>query len=231
MARHDAVVVGSGINGLVAGALLAKGGWNVCVVEREERLGGCIYTAELTEPGFVHEVLASWHPLFTGSAAYAELKDDLHAHGLEYLNTELPTATLYPDGESAFLTTSHEANVAALGPGWERTVGEFMPNADLASGLDSSAGVAHDRSERVDKPDAATARHRHPAELDRDGDHLRHESRQRGIRADSRVQNPRREQSARPLVVERLGHPVAARGERVAGELEQAAPAQAPVRL
>ena len=80
-------------------------------------------------------MLASWHPLFTGSAAYAELKDDLGAHGLEYLNTELPTATLFPDGESVFLTTSHEQNVAALGPAWERTVAEFMPNADLALGV------------------------------------------------------------------------------------------------
>jgi phytoene dehydrogenase-like protein len=135
VARYDAVVVGSGINGLVAAALLAKGGWSVCVLEREERLGGCIYTAELTEPGFVHEVMASWHPLFTSSPAYAELGDDLAPRGVEYLNTELPTATLYPDGRSVFLTTSHEANVAELGPGWEQTVARFMPNADLAFGL------------------------------------------------------------------------------------------------
>jgi phytoene dehydrogenase-like protein len=83
----------------------------------------------------VHEVFASWHPLFTGSAAYAELKPGLDARGLEYLNTELPTATLFPDGSSVFLTTSHEENVRALGPAWERTVAEFMPNADLAFGL------------------------------------------------------------------------------------------------
>src|SRR6266567_2399548 len=132
MPRHDAVIVGSGINGLVAGALLAKAGWSVCVLERNDWLGGAIKTAEITEPGFVHEVFASWHPLFTASAAYAELQDDLEARGLEYLNTELATATLYPDGESVFLTTSHEENVAALGPGWERTVAEFMPNAELA---------------------------------------------------------------------------------------------------
>ena len=75
------------------------------------------------------------HPLFTGSAAYAELKDDLEARGLEYLNTALPTATLFPDGESVFLTTDHDANVSALGPGWERTVAEFLPNADLAFGV------------------------------------------------------------------------------------------------
>src|SRR4029079_8155256 len=64
-----------------------------------------------------------------------ELKDDLEARGLEYLNTDLPAATLFPGGEAAFLTMSHEENVAALGPAWERTVAEFMPNADLAFGV------------------------------------------------------------------------------------------------
>jgi phytoene dehydrogenase-like protein len=133
--RYDAVAIGSGINSLVGAALLAKAGWSVCVLERNDWLGGAIRTAEVTEPGFVHDVFACWHPLFTGSAAFTELKDDLEARGLEYLNTELPTATLFPDGASAFLTTSHEANVEALGPGWERTVQAFMPNADLAFGV------------------------------------------------------------------------------------------------
>jgi phytoene dehydrogenase-like protein len=133
--RYDAVAIGSGINALVAGALLARRGWSVCVLERNDWLGGEIRTAEITEPGFVHEVFASWHPLFTGSAAYAELKDELEARGVEYLNTELPTATLFPDGQSRFLTTSHEQNVAALGAGWEQTVSEFLPNADLAFGV------------------------------------------------------------------------------------------------
>jgi phytoene dehydrogenase-like protein len=133
--RYDAVAIGSGINSLAAAALLAKRGWRVCVLERNDWLGGAIRTAEITEPGFVHDVFACWHPLFTGSAAYAELKDDLEARGLEYLNTDLPTATLFPDGVSAFLTTSHDANVEALGPGWARTVESFMPNADLAFGV------------------------------------------------------------------------------------------------
>src|SRR5439155_23309092 len=133
--RYDAVAIGGGINSLVAAALLAKAGWRVCVLERNDWLGGAIRTAEITEPDFVHEVFSSWHPLFAGSAAYAELKDDLHARGLEYLNTELPTGTLFPDGESIFLTTSHDANVETLGPAWDRTVAEFMPNADLAFGV------------------------------------------------------------------------------------------------
>ncbi len=142
MAEHDAVIVGSGINSLVAGAMLAKGGWDVRVLERNDWLGGAIKTAEITEPGFHHDVFSGWHPLFLGSAAYAELGDDLHALGLEYLNTELPTGSIYPDGESAFLSTSQEDNVAEFerlsggdGAVWEQVVSEFVLNADIAFGV------------------------------------------------------------------------------------------------
>ena len=140
--RYDVVFIGSGINSLAGAALLAKGGRRVLVLERESRLGGAIWTAEITEPGFVHEVLASWHPLFAGSAAYAELADELHGLGLEYLNTELPTGSLDPHGDAAFLTTSHERNVEELdslapgdGAAWGATVAAFMPNADLSFGV------------------------------------------------------------------------------------------------
>ena len=143
MATYDAVFVGSGINSLVGAALLARDGWSVCVLERNDVAGGCIRTSiDLTLPGFTHEVLASWHPLFTGSAAYAELKDDLDRRGVVYLNTDLPTGTAFPDGSAAFITSSLEGNVAEfarLAPGdgaaWERQFNSFMGNADLAFGL------------------------------------------------------------------------------------------------
>lgn len=142
MAAYDAVLVGSGINSLVAAAMLSRAGWKVCVLERNDWLGGAIKTAEITKPGFHHDVFSGWHPLFLGSAAYAEMGEDLHARGLEYLNTSLPTASVYPDGESAFLSTSQEENVAEMdrlhrgdGAAWERTVAEFLPNADLAFGV------------------------------------------------------------------------------------------------
>ena len=143
MAPYDAVFVGSGINALAGGALLAKSGWRVCVLERNDRLGGAIRTREgLVAPGFTHEVLSSWHPLFTGSAAYAELQEDLERHGLEYLNTELPTGTAFPDGSSAFLTTSLDENIAELdrhapgdGAAWQAAFDGFMANADLSFGV------------------------------------------------------------------------------------------------
>jgi phytoene dehydrogenase-like protein len=135
VADHDAVVVGSGINSLACAALLARGGWNVRVLEREDELGGAIRTAELTEPGYRHDVFSAWHPLWVGGAAHAELGDELAARGLEYLNTDHPTATLTPDGEASFLLRSTEANVAELGPEWAGAVESFFPNADLAFGV------------------------------------------------------------------------------------------------
>jgi phytoene dehydrogenase-like protein len=143
VAGFDAVLVGSGINTLTAAALLAGDGWAVCVVEQSDRLGGAIRTeSDYTLPGFTHEVLSSWHPLFQGSAAYAELGDQLHRRGLEYLNTDLPTATAFPDGAAMFLQTSLESNVAEFerfaegdGAAWQRQFEEFMANADLSFGV------------------------------------------------------------------------------------------------
>jgi phytoene dehydrogenase-like protein len=131
----DAVIVGGGINSLACAALLARGGWSVRVLEREDVLGGCVRTAELTEPGYLHDVFSAWHPLWVGGAAHAELGDELAARGIEYLNTDHPTATLFPDGEAAFLLRSTEANVAELGPEWAGAVESFFPNADLAFGV------------------------------------------------------------------------------------------------
>ncbi|WP_104089651.1 NAD(P)/FAD-dependent oxidoreductase [Arthrobacter sp. GMC3] len=84
----DYVVIGSGINSLVAAAELARAGASVTLLEERDRLGGFIDSGELTEPGFIHDTFSSWHPLFMAGAAYAELGQELHRHGLRYLNTE-----------------------------------------------------------------------------------------------------------------------------------------------
>jgi phytoene dehydrogenase-like protein len=133
--EFDAVIVGSGVNSLACGALLAKGGWRVCVLERSDWLGGAIRTAELTEPGYLHDVFSAWHPLWVGGAAHAELGEELAARGLEYLNTDLPTATAFPDGSAAFLLRDAEGNAGELGPEWPGVLERFFPNADLAFGL------------------------------------------------------------------------------------------------
>lgn len=141
MADFDAVFVGSGINSLVGAAMLARQGWRVCVLERNPWLGGCIRTDEITVSGFRHDVLSGWHPLFVGSAGYSELAEDLHRRGLKYLNTEHPTATLFPDGKASFLSTSQERNIADFeawaegdGHAWRVFLTDFLGKADVAFG-------------------------------------------------------------------------------------------------
>jgi phytoene dehydrogenase-like protein len=114
MAAIDHVIIGSGINALVAAALLARKGKRVLVLERADRLGGCMRTEECTLPGFHHDVMAATFVLFLTSPAYAELGEDLGRHGLEFCHTAHPTAVLRPDGSSLVLTTDRGANAAAF---------------------------------------------------------------------------------------------------------------------
>lgn len=113
-ANDDFVIVGSGINALVCAALLAKKRHRVRILERNERIGGCIRTEELTLPGFRHDVLSQWYPLFLLSPGYAELGEDLHRHGLEFAHTLSPTASLLPDDTGFVLGKDRAANVAAM---------------------------------------------------------------------------------------------------------------------
>ncbi|MBT8162380.1 MULTISPECIES: NAD(P)/FAD-dependent oxidoreductase [Arthrobacter] len=84
----EIAIIGSGINSLVAAAELALAGKSVCLIERKEKLGGFIDSAERTLPGFIHDTFSSWHPLFVSGGAYEVLKGELHDRGLEYCNTE-----------------------------------------------------------------------------------------------------------------------------------------------
>ena len=59
MAGLDYIIIGSGINGLVAGALLSRAGKKVLIVERSESFGGCLSTEEITLPGFKHDIMAA----------------------------------------------------------------------------------------------------------------------------------------------------------------------------
>ncbi|WP_421980727.1 phytoene desaturase family protein [Roseibium sp.] len=108
------VIIGSGINALVAAALLSRKGEKVLMLERSEHLGGCMRTEEITLPGFRHDVLAATFVLFLTSPAYAELAEDLGRHGLDFCHTQNPTAVLRPDGQSAVLTMDRAANIAAF---------------------------------------------------------------------------------------------------------------------
>ncbi len=90
MKTYDYVVIGSGLNSFSCAALLARKGKKVCIVEREAQLGGCIKTDRESMPGFTIDLMSISHVQFITSPAYAELKDELHAAGLEYCFTQYP---------------------------------------------------------------------------------------------------------------------------------------------
>lgn len=111
MADFDHIIVGSGINGLVCAAMLARKGRHVAVLERSDRIGGCMRTEEITLPGFRHDVMAATFVLFLTSPAHGELGADLARHGLEFCHTNHPTAVLRPDGSALVLSMDRSANV------------------------------------------------------------------------------------------------------------------------
>ena len=114
MASCDAVVVGSGINGLAATLHLASKGWKVAVCERAETAGGAVKTAEVTLPGFRHDLYAMNLGLFAGSPFFAAHKDRLFAHGLDFVTAERCFATPFPDGTWLGVEKNPDANAARI---------------------------------------------------------------------------------------------------------------------
>ena len=102
--EYDAVVVGAGPNGLSAAVELARSGRSVLVVEAAETVGGGARTAELTLPGFRHDVCSSIYPLGAGSPFFKTLP--LEEHGLEWVHSPNPLAHPFDDGTAAMLRRS-----------------------------------------------------------------------------------------------------------------------------
>jgi len=134
----DHIIVGSGINALVCAAMLAGKGRKVLMLERNDRIGGCIRTEEMTAPGFVHDVMATTFVLFITSPAYAALAADLGRHGLQFCNTKTPTGVLRPDGSHLVQRMDRQANAEAFGKDgaqYTADVGDIEKNAGLLFGL------------------------------------------------------------------------------------------------
>jgi phytoene dehydrogenase-like protein len=135
--RYDAVVVGSGPNGLSAAIALARIGRSVVVVEAHNTIGGGCRTAELTLPGFRHDVCSSIHPMAVASTFWRELP--LDKHGLEWVFPPTPCAHPFDDGTAAALETSLDETADSLGedgPAYRKRVGPLVGMAaDLFTDL------------------------------------------------------------------------------------------------
>lgn len=120
----DAVVVGAGPNGLAAAIELARRGKRVTVLEAEDTIGGGSRSAELTLPGFVHDVCSAIHPLAAASPFFETLP--LARYGLEWIHPSVPLAHPLDDGTAVILHRSvaeTQAGLGADGAAWDRTIG------------------------------------------------------------------------------------------------------------
>ncbi len=113
IAPTDAIVVGAGPNGLAAAIEIARAGFAVTVVEAKETIGGATRSAELTQPGFVHDVCSAIHPLGVGSPFLMQLP--LDKHGLQWIHPTLPLAHPLDNGKAAVVYRSVRDAAQALG--------------------------------------------------------------------------------------------------------------------
>jgi phytoene dehydrogenase-like protein len=131
----EAVVVGSGPNGLAAAIRLSDAGYDVVVLEAADHAGGAVRTEELTLPGFRHDTFSSVYPASAASPVFARMP--LTEHGLEWVHPQACYAHPVPDGPAALLYRDVAATAATLdrrmpgdGERWAALARPFLDNFD-----------------------------------------------------------------------------------------------------
>jgi phytoene dehydrogenase-like protein len=130
--RFDAVVVGSGPNGLGAAAVLARAGRSVLVLEAQDQIGGGTRTVACTLPGFRHDHCSAVHPLGAASPLFRDLP--LDEHGLEWVHPDVAMAHPLDDGSAAAVYRSVEETADGLGvdgKAWTKLVGRTAARWDV----------------------------------------------------------------------------------------------------
>jgi phytoene dehydrogenase-like protein len=122
---YDAVIVGAGPNGLAAAILMQQQGLQVLIIEAKDTIGGGMRTAELTLPGFQHDICSAIHPMATGSPFFKTLP--LQQHGLQWLQPEVDAAHPFDNGTAAALTRSIEETAQSLGADQQNYINLIEP--------------------------------------------------------------------------------------------------------
>ena len=143
---HDALIVGSGPNGLAAAITLARSGKEVVVLEAAERAGGAVATEELTLPGFRHDTYSAVYPAGAASSVFAAMP--LHRHGLRWIHPAACYAHPLPDGRAVALYRDLDRTAASLdrvhsgdGERWRTFAAPFVRHFDALRDTMLGAGV------------------------------------------------------------------------------------------
>jgi phytoene dehydrogenase-like protein len=113
MPKYDAIVVGAGPNGLSAAITLQHAGLSVLLLEGKETIGGGLRTAEITLPGYLHDICSAIHPMAVASPFFNSLC--LQQHGLEFIYPDIAAAHPFDDGTAAVLKRSFRETAQLLG--------------------------------------------------------------------------------------------------------------------
>lgn len=127
--RYDAVVIGSGPNGLAAAIVMLQHGMSAVVIEAQSTAGGGCRSAELTLPGYVNDVCSAVHPLGIGSPFFRTLP--LDEHGLQWIHPRFPYAHPFDGGKAILVSRSVEETADQLGVDageYTRSIGRLVPN-------------------------------------------------------------------------------------------------------
>ncbi|MEO6588716.1 MAG: NAD(P)/FAD-dependent oxidoreductase, partial [Pyrinomonadaceae bacterium] len=111
--EYDAIIIGSGPNGLAAGIHLAQNGLSVLIVEASEEIGGGVRSAELTLPGFTHDICSAIMPLTLASPFFKTLP--LEKFGLELIQPDASLAHPLDNGSAILLKKSVDETARNLG--------------------------------------------------------------------------------------------------------------------
>lgn len=132
----DAIVIGSGHNGLVSAVRLAQNGWKVLVVEQGHVPGGAAKTAEVTLPGYKHDLYATNIGLFLNSAFYRENHKEMQEAGFTTTVSNKAYSSVFPDGSGIGVTTDAKQTRKALeqisaadAEAWDKLVAYFESTA------------------------------------------------------------------------------------------------------
>jgi len=130
--NYDAIIIGSGPNGVAAGIVLAQKGMSVLILEAQPTAGGGCRSAALTLPGYVHDICSSIHPLGIGSPFFRTLP--LAKHGLKWIHPLSPYAQPFDGGKAVLverdvIDTAH--SLGADGPAYIRLMSDLRPNLNV----------------------------------------------------------------------------------------------------